>query len=169
MIKLLSVIIFVFMILVGAYLPKFDSSFYYWDHFSIISSAVAEEESSRTREETYEEETARLSDEEIKDREKYEDIEASVKETIGGTAVSSSALAKTIKTVAALFGVDVKVDYDKKAGLSCFSLDSSGMLNVVSCSTSGEVLSSCAATAAADWKSATISCTGFKLTAEVVE
>ena len=169
MIKLLSVIIFVFMILVGAYLPKFDSSFYYWDHFSIISSAVAEEESSRTREETYEEETARLSDEEIKDREKYEAIEASVKEAVGGTALDSSALAKTIKSVAALFGVDVKVDYDKKGGLSCFSLDSSGMLNVVSCSSSGVVLSSCDATAGADFKSATISCTGFKLTAEVVE
>ena len=44
------------------------------------------------------------------------------------------------KTTAALFGVDVKVDYDKKGGLSCFTLDSSGVLKVVSCSGSGLTL-----------------------------
>jgi len=169
MIKLLGTIIFVFMVGSSLFAHKINSSINFWENFNFISSAVAEESSGSLSEETYEEETVRLSDEEIKDREKYEDIEASVKETIGDTTVTSSALAKTIKTVAALFGVDVKVDYDKKAGLSCFSLDSSGMLDVVSCSSSGEVLSSCDAKAAADWKSATISCTGFKLTAEVVE
>ena len=168
MIKLLGTIIFVFMVGSSLLSLKTNPSIHFWEHFNFISSAVAEESSGGLSEETSEEETARLSDEEIKDREKYEDIEASVKETLGDTAVTPSALAKTIKTVAALFGVDVKVDYDKKAGLSCFSLDSSGMLDVVSCSSSGEVLSSCDATAAADWKSVAISCTGFKLTAEVV-
>ena len=103
------------------------------------------------------------------DKAKYEDIEKSVKDSIGTTAVSSSKLADLIKTAAALFGVEVKVDYDKKGGLSCFTLDSSGALNVVSCSGSGSLISSCDATAAADWKSATISCTGFELKATVVE
>ena len=103
------------------------------------------------------------------DKAKYEDIEKSVKDSIGTTAVSSSKLADLIKTAAALFGEEVKVDYDKKGGLSCFTLDSSGALNVVSCSGSGSLISSCDATAAADWKSATISCTGFELKATVVE
>ena len=106
---------------------------------------------------------------EAADKAKYEDIEKSVKDSIGTTAVSSSKLADLIKTAAALFGVEVKVDYDKKGGLSCFTLDSSGALNVVSCSGSGSLISSCDATAAADWKSATISCTGFELKATVVE
>jgi hypothetical protein len=106
---------------------------------------------------------------EAADKAKYEDIEKSVKDSIGTTAVSSSKLADLIKTAAALFGVEVKVNYDKKGGLSCFTLDSSGALNVVSCSGSGSLISSCDATAAADWKSATISCTGFELKATVVE
>ena len=117
----------------------------------------------------YAEETSKLSAEEKADRAKYEEIESTVKSEIGSTAVSSGMLADTISTVAALLGVDVKVDYDKKSGLSCFSLDSSGSLNVVSCSGDGEVLSECDATAADDWKSATISCSGFELTASVVE
>ena len=140
-------------------------------NFNIISSANAEPELLVLPDGDieYTEETARLSEEEKADRAKYEEIEATVKEEIGSTAVTSSALADTISTVAALFGVDVEVDYDKKGGLSCFSLDSAGTLNVVSCSTSGEVLSSCDATAAEDWKSATISCSGFDMTATVVE
>ncbi|MDC0183279.1 hypothetical protein OAJ43_03990 [Nitrosomonadales bacterium] len=117
----------------------------------------------------YAEDTSKLTDEEKADRAKYEEIEATVKSEIGSTAVSSGMLADTISTVAALLGVDVKVDYDKKSGLSCFSLDSSGSLNIVSCSEDGEVLSACDATAADDWKSATISCSGFELTASVVE
>ena len=140
-------------------------------NFNIISSANAEPDLLVLPDGDieYTEETARLSEEEKADRAKYEEIEATVKEEIGSTAVTSSALADTISTVAALFGVDVEVDYDKKGGLSCFSLDSAGTLNVVSCSTSGEVLSSCDATAAEDWKSATISCSGFDMTATVVE
>ena len=129
--------------------------------FFVISSAIAEPGEV--------DESASLSDEEIADKAKYEDIEKSVKDSIGTTAVSSSALADLIKTTAALFGVDVKVDYDKKGGLSCFTLDSSGVLNVVSCSGSGSLISSCEATAATDWKSATISCTDFELKATVVE
>tara|TARA_B100001996_G_scaffold101760_1_gene76326 strand:- start:463 stop:999 length:537 start_codon:yes stop_codon:yes gene_type:complete len=119
----------------------------------------------------YDEETARLTDEEIERRSKYESIEEEVTSRIGEEAtVTAGTMAETIATVAAIFGVDVKVDYDKKSGLSCFSIDSSGnVLNVVSCSDSGTVLSSCDATAADDWKSGTISCTGFELTATVVE
>ena len=119
----------------------------------------------------YDEETARLTDEEIERRSKYESIEDEVTERIGEeTTVTAGKMAETIATVAALFGVDVKIDYDKKSGLSCFSMDSSGsVLSVVSCSDSGTVLSSCDATAADDWKSGTISCEGFELTASVVE
>jgi hypothetical protein len=106
---------------------------------------------------------------EAADKAKYEDIEKSVKDSIGTTAVSSSKLADLIKTTAALFGIEVKVDYDKKGGLSCFTLDDSGALNVVSCSGSGSLISSCEATAATDWKSATISCIDFELKAIVVE
>jgi len=153
--------------------------------FSIISNAMAEppEEKSLclgdkcgagslhlpSGKTVYPDESTSLSEEEKVDKAKYEDIEKSVKDTLGTSAVSSSALADLIKTAAALFGVEVKVDYDKKGGLSCFTLDSSGALNVVSCSGSGSLISSCDATAAADWKSATISCTGFELKATVVE
>jgi len=119
----------------------------------------------------YDEETARLTDEEIERRSTYESIEDEVTERIGeDSAVTAGKMAETIATVAALFGLDVKIDYDKKSGLSCFSMDSSGsVLSVVSCSDSGTVLSSCDATAADDWKSGTISCEGFELTASVVE
>ena len=117
----------------------------------------------------YPDESTSLSEEEKVDKAKYEDIEKSVKDTLATSAVSSSALADLIKTAAALFGLEVKVDYDKKGGLSCFTLDSLGALNVVSCLGSGSVISSCHATAAADWKSATISCTDFELKATVVE
>jgi len=152
--------------------------------FSIITNAMAEpsEEKSLCLSDkcrgslhlpsgkiVYPDEPTSLSEEEKVDKDKYEDIEKSVKDTLGTSAVSSSALATLIKTTAALFGIEVKVDYDKKGGLSCFTLDSSGTLNVVSCSGSGSVISSCDATAAADWKSATISCSGFDLTATVVE
>ena len=130
--------------------------------FSVMAEPDAEKDS-------YDKETESLSDEEKVDRAKYEAIESTVKETLGDSSMTSSALADAITTVAGLFGVDVKVDYDKKGGMSCFSLDSSGKLSTVSCSSPGTVLSSCDATAAADWKSATISCTGFDLTATVVE
>jgi len=128
--------------------------------FNIISQVMAEPDA-------FKEES--LSEEEEADKKKYESIKEKVTEDLGSSAVSAGALADTIKKVAALFGVDVKIDYDKKSGLSCFSLDSAGNLNIVSCSSRGEVLSSCSATAAADWKSASISCSGFKLTATSVE
>jgi hypothetical protein len=128
--------------------------------FSIISNAMAELSDA--------DETTSVS-EAAADKAKYEDIEKSVKDSIGTTAVSSSKLADLIKTTAALFGVEVKVDYDKKGGLSCFTLDDLGALNVVSCSGSGSLISSCEATAATDWKSATISCIDFELKAIVVE
>jgi hypothetical protein len=122
--------------------------------FSLISNVMAELDASEDEE---------------SDKARYESIKDKVTEDIGSSAVSASALAETIKTVGALFGVKIKIDYDKKAGLSCFSLDSSGVLNIVSCSSTGDVISSCDAIAAADWKSATISCTGFKLKATTVE
>jgi hypothetical protein len=136
-----------------------------------LERALTDEEYEELERREYEEETARLTDEEIERRSKYESIEDEVTERIGEeTTVTAGKMAETIATVAALFGVDVKIDYDKKSGLSCFSMDSSGgVLSVVSCSDSGTVLSSCDATAADDWKSGTISCEGFELTASVVE
>jgi|TARA_B110000971_G_scaffold218202_1_gene256561 hypothetical protein len=128
--------------------------------FSLISNVMAELDAS---------EDEGLSEDEESDKARYESIKDKVTEDIGSSSVSASALAETIKTVGALFGVKIKIDYDKKAGLSCFSLDSSGVLNIVSCSSTGDVISSCDAIAAADWKSATISCTGFKLKATTVE
>ena len=134
-------------------------------------AGLTHEEIDKLERKESDEETARLTDEEIERRSKYESIEDEVTERIGEeTTVTAGKMAETIATVAALFGVDVKIDYDKKSGLSCFSMDSSGsVLSVVSCSDSGTVLSSCDATAADDWKSGTISCEGFELTASVVE
>jgi hypothetical protein len=48
-------------------------------------------------------------------------------------------------------------DFDKRNGLSCFSLDSSGQLSVVNCTKPEETIASCILTAGS-YESVAISC-----------
>jgi len=99
----------------------------------------------------------------------FDAIEAAILEDLPG-AVDATTLARAIKAKAAALGIEVKINYAKKRGLSCFSMDPvSKKITTSSCSKTPEALDDCGGSMGDDYKSGTMVCNGFSLVGTKIE
>ena len=129
----------------------------------------AEYDSMTSLEKEIHDEGRELNSEERNDLADFDALEAAILEDLPG-AVDATTLARALKAKSAAFGIEIKIKYPKKSGLSCFSMDPvSNKVTTSSCSKTPEALNDCGGSMGDDYKSGTMVCNGFSLVGTKIE
>jgi hypothetical protein len=129
----------------------------------------AEYDSMTSLEKEIHDEGRELNSEERSDLADFDALEDAILEDLPG-AVDATTLARALKAKAATFGIEIKINYAKKSGLSCFSMDPvSNKITTSSCSKAPEALNDCGGSMGDDYKSGTMVCNGFSLVGTKIE
>ena len=141
------------------------------DRGEITSALISEAEydSMTPLEKEIHDEGRELNSEERNDLADFDALEAAILEDLPG-AVDATTLARALKAKSAAFGIEIKIKYPKKSGLSCFSMDPvSNKVTTSSCSKTPEALNDCGGSMGDDYKSGTMVCNGFSLVGTKIE